>query len=401
MKLLCRDKPATFAHADLFGERAVRRRLAIFMIGGIGAGIASQGFPAIASITAGLADTFDVDVFSLIAPDAGFRPTKYRVISAAPWLASPRLRKLRWASLATRFLVAHNERPYDVLFSFWAYPMGTFVVALAALVRKPSVVTVLGAETASVPEIGYGHLRHASRTRRVVVATCARASAVSVVSGYQREALWRHGLQRRDVEVIPLGTDPSRFKFTPKVPSAPLRILHVANLTPVKDQATLIRGFAVLRRSLDARLRVVGPDHMCGEIQQLVVELGVGESVEFIGGVPHTAIPAHFEWADMFVLTSLSEGQNNALTEAAMSGVLQVSTPVGHIGDLGEAVAVVTRIGDPEDLAAKILAIVANPDEWEGKILRARAWAASRDLPWTITRFRDLITKVVPSSRGT
>ena len=37
------------------------------------------------------------------------------------------------------------------------------------------------------------------------------------------------------------------FPFAPKPPGTPLKIIHVSNLTEVKDQATLLRGFARLR----------------------------------------------------------------------------------------------------------------------------------------------------------
>jgi glycosyltransferase involved in cell wall biosynthesis len=370
----------------------MKKRVAIFLIGGIGGGIASQGFPAIAKITDGLAQSFDVDVFSLVPPDAGFRPTTYGMFSSATWLRGSRLRKLRWASLASRFLSAHRRRPYDLLMSFWGYPVGTFMLALAALVRRPSVVTILGAEAASVPSIGYGHLRQPV-TRRLVVATCARASAVVVVSQHQKEVLRRAGLRREDLEVIPFGMDRALFTFERRSLSPPLKLLHVANLTAVKDQATLLRGFALLRQQLKAKMRIVGPDHLDGKLQKLAAELGIEDDVEFVGPLPYAAIPAQYRWADMFVLTSLSESQNNALMEAAMSGVLQVTTPVGHINDLGDEIAVVARTGDPVDLAAKIAAALGDQAGWERRVVRARAWAESHDLRWTIDRLSDVINR--------
>jgi len=119
----------------------------------------------------------------------------------------------------------------------------------------------------------------------------------------------------------------------------------------------------------------------------------VEEHVEFVGPVPYVAIPAQYRWADMFVLTSLSESQNSALTEAAMSGVLQVSTPVGHVNDFGEAAAVVVRMSDPVDLAARIRAIVDDRAEWERKVAHAQAWAVSHDLRWTIERFTAVVNR--------
>jgi glycosyltransferase involved in cell wall biosynthesis len=212
-----------------------------------------------------------------------------------------------------------------------------------------------------------------------------------VLSTHQGEILRQHGLRRNDLEVIPFGIDGEMFKLQRKSLVPPLKILHVANLTEVKDQTTLVRGFALLRREMIAKLRIVGPDYMNGRLQRLVAELGLQDDVEFVGPVAYDAIPAEHQWADMFVLTSLSEGQNGAITEAAMSGVLQVSTPVGHIAELGEDAAVLVRPADPVDLAAKIRAIVQDRPEWGRKVERARAWAESHDLAWTVRRFVDVI----------
>lgn len=372
----------------------MKNRLAIFSVGGIGGGIASQGLPAVVGLTEGLARRFDVDAYLLASPDPDFRPTGYRVASPPAWADGRAFRKVRWAALAARFLASHRRGPYDAVFSFWGYPMGTFAVSLARLVRRPSIVALLGGETASVPSIGYGTLQGGA-SRRLVLATCARASILSVLSEHQRTTLCRNGLVRGDVQVVPIGVDRSRFKPMPKVRSPPLKLLHVANLTPVKDQGMLIRGVDLLRRELDVRLRVVGVDHMGGQVQDLVARLGIGNIVEFAGGIPHDEIPAQLAWADMIVLTSLSEGQNGSLTEAAMAGVLQVSTPVGHIAEFGEEMAVVVRTGDPRDLAARIMAISTDTVGWERRVGRAREWAESHDLEWTIGRYTELIEKVI------
>lgn len=365
------------------------RRIAIFLVGGIGRGIALQGVPAITAVTGALARDFRVSVYSLSSPDPAFRPDGYALHAPPAWLSGA-AGKLRWSSLASQFLAEHRKDPYRVLFSFWGYPMGLFVVGLAKLVGKPSVITILGGETASLPSIGYGALRRPV-TRRLVLATCARASAVVVLSSEQRETLRRHGL-RREVEVIPFGVDRAMFKPQPKPLAPPLKILNVANLTAVKDQATLLRAFALLRRGMDARLRFVGPDHLNGALQRLAGELGLRDDVEFVGPVPYPDVPAHYRWADVFVLTSLAEGQCVALAEAAMSGVLLVGTRVGCVDDLGEGVVVV-RTGDPADVAAKLRAIASDREQWERKVASARAWAESRDLGWTVERLRGVIER--------
>jgi glycosyltransferase involved in cell wall biosynthesis len=366
----------------------------VLIVGGIGAGIASQGLPIIATMTRGLAERFDVTVYSLHATDPGFVSRHYGVRSPPRWLAARAAKKLRWPWLALQFMRDHARRPYGALFSFGGYPMGPVAVGLASLVRRPSVVTLLGAEAARVPSIGYGQLRRPFN-RRVVMSTCKEASAVVVISRQQADALRWEGLTRSDLDVIPLGVDrtwsrPPRATFV-----APLKLLHVANLTKVKDQSTLLRGFALLRKDIDARLRIVGPDFMDGALKRLACELGLGQDIEFVGAVPNGALPAHYDWADMFVLTSLSEGQNNAVTEAAMAGLLPVGTPVGCLADLGEAGAVLVRFADPADLAAKIRAVAGDRAAWERKAAYAHAWAEAHDLRWSVGRLTAVVDRVM------
>jgi glycosyltransferase involved in cell wall biosynthesis len=300
------------------------------------------------------------------------------------------VRGSRWLALAARFAADQVGGRCDAVLSFWGYPMGAFAVALARLVRRPAAVMLLGAETADLPALGYGHLGRPAARRRLL-ATCARAAALVAVSRYQLDRLAAHGFRRDDARVIPLGAESEMFPFEPKRPGAPLKIIHVANLTGVKDQATLLRAFALLRAGVDARLRIVGSGELGGELQRLACSLGVQADVEFTGAVPYSEMPAHYRWADMFVLTSLSEGQNRGLTEAAMSGVLLVGTPVGHLHDLGEDAAVLVKAGDPEDVARRIREIVADGAGWQRRVAAARAWAAAHDMSWTVDRLGELI----------
>jgi glycosyltransferase involved in cell wall biosynthesis len=304
------------------------------------------------------------------------------------------VRGARWLALAARFAADQVRSPCDALLSFWGYPMGAYAVALGRLARKPTAVVLLGAETADLPAINYGHLgRRASRQR--LLRACARADALVAVSRFQLDRLAAHDFRREDAHVVPLGAEPEMFPFAPKPPGMPLKIIHVSNLTEVKDQATLLRGFARLRGAIEARLRIVGADHMRGEMQRLARTLAIGDHLEFTGPVPYAEMPAHYRWADMAVLTSLSEGQNRGLTEAAMCGVLMVGTPVGHLYDLGEDAAVLVKTGDPEHLARRIQEIAADGAGWRRRVDAARAWAAAHDIEWTVARLGEIVDGLI------
>jgi glycosyltransferase involved in cell wall biosynthesis len=359
----------------------------------VGAGPFSQGQPALACLTERLAKRFALTFYSLSPANPDFRPSGFRFRAPPDAIVRAGLRGSRWLALAGLFAAdqAAGRERCDAVLSFWGYPMGAFAVTLANIVRRPAAVMLLGAEAADLPAINYGHLGRAGARGRLF-RTCARARALIAVSRYQLERLAAHGFSRPDARVIPIGAEADRFPFEPKPPRTPLRIIHVANLTAVKDQGTLLGAFARLRGlGVDARLRVVGEDNLGGEIQRLAEGLGVRNEVEFTGAVPYAEMPAHYRWADIALSTSLSEGQNLALTEAAMSGVLVVGTPVGHLHDLGEDAAVLVKAGDPEDVARRIAAIVGDGPGWQRRVQAARAWASAHDMGWTVDRIGEII----------
>jgi glycosyltransferase involved in cell wall biosynthesis len=372
----------------------IRKRLAILSPGGIGHGAFSQGLPAIGSLVASLAERFEVTYYSLAPVDGGFvAPSGYRLRAPHAAVDAINVKGLRWGEMTRRFLTDHLASRYDRLLSLWGYPMGAFAVGLARTCRVPAAVMLLGAETADLPAIGYGQLGR-PLSRRLVIETCRRTDALVAVAQAQLDALARRGFARPDDHVVPIGAEAALFPFEVKRRRPPLKILNVGNLTAVKDQATLLRAFALLPRALGARLRIVGEGSLRGELEALRQELRIADTVELTGAVPFATMADHYRWADMFVLTSLSEGQNRALTEAAMCGVLQVSTPVGHIADLGETVAVVVRAGDPRHIADRIAGIAGDADGWDRRVRAARGWAATHDMAWTVDRLSGILEEL-------
>jgi len=365
-----------------------KRRLAIFTHGGIGAGNFSQGVPVIMQIVEGLAEVFDVTVFSLSTFNKDFKPQNYRAYCVP---ASVRFATFRWFYLIMLFFRQAVKSKFNGLYSFWGYPMGLVVLVLGKITRTTSFINLLGAETANIPDIGYGHLRK-PMSRALVLWTCRRANYLITVSNNQIEALKRNGIERGDIHLIPIGVDTTVFRPSVKNTQLPLKIVHVSNLNPVKDQVTLIRTFSLIREKIQAKLRIVGPDFLNGKIQRLVDELGLTGDVEFTGAVAYTKISEHFHWADMFLLTSLSEGQNSAITEAMTCGLLPASTTVGIMDKkFGSEVGIVAAPGDYQSLAEQIITLYLDKEQWHAKAARAAAWANSHNMQWTINELVKLI----------
>ncbi len=110
-------------------------------------------------------------------------------------------------------------------------------------------------------------------------------------------------------------------------------IVQVARLDYLKDHATAIRTLArVAARTGRARLVLVGEGPEGPSVRALVGQLGLEDNVRFLGLRQDVArlLPA----ADLFLLTSVSEGIPLTLIEAMCAGLPVVCTRVGGTGEV-------------------------------------------------------------------
>jgi glycosyltransferase involved in cell wall biosynthesis len=367
----------------------LKKVIAIITPGGIGAGYEHQGFPAIVEIVKHLSNDYEIHVYS--------HSYIYKKEGSVKYFYTPKwisFSFVRWFYLISYLLSNHfTLRNYNLLFSFWGYPSGTIAVALSKILNKPSIVVLMGGETASLPEINYGLMRN-SVTRSIVLWTCRKSTRIITLTNYQAENLFKYGIKRK-VEVIPMGCDSEIFKPIKKQESSQLKIIHVANLTPVKDQKTLLDAFALICKDLDSRLKIIGPDFMNGELQKYATQIGIDSKVNFMGAMSFKKIAEQLQWADCFVLTSLSEGQNNSILEAMTCGLLPVSTKVGLMADLYEDYGIVVDIGDYKSISEKIIPLYKNREEWNRRLEKSTAWAREHDLNWTVNKIRLQILELV------
>ena len=104
-----------------------------------------------------------------------------------------------------------------------------------------------------------------------------------------------------------------------------------ARLNPVKDMATLVRGFAAAyQESNRLRLVIAGEGEERGLLEKLAAELGVRDQVCFAGWISG-GMDRFYHALDVNTLTSLSETFPYALTEGARWKLATVSSAVGGI----------------------------------------------------------------------
>lgn len=156
------------------------------------------------------------------------------------------------------------------------------------------------------------------------------------------------------------------------------RILTVGSFKRVKNQTLLLRSFARFARS-DAQLVLLGQGPEEETLRALARSLGISGRVSFAGFRANPS--AFYATADLFVLSSDSEGFGNVIVEALFHGLRVVSTdcPYGPSEILdGGRFGRLVHVGDEMALAKAMEAALAEtPDPAS---LRRRAETFSADI---------------------
>ncbi|WAJ38167.1 glycosyltransferase [Pseudomonas sp. GOM7] len=136
---------------------------------------------------------------------------------------------------------------------------------------------------------------------------------------------------------------------------------NVGRLHPDKDQATLIRGFAQALPQLPAGslLAIMGSGRLEAQLKALAVELGISESVRFLGQVPHAR--RYFKAFDVFALTSDHEPFGMVLLEAMAAGVPVICSDCGGAPEVVDKADALFAFADDAALCVCLLS-VANAD---------------------------------------
>lgn len=156
------------------------------------------------------------------------------------------------------------------------------------------------------------------------------------------------------------------------------KLLAVGALKDIKDYATLLNAFALLRKRVDVRLLILGEGKCRTALEAQVQQLGMEASV-FMPGFVKDILP-YYQQADLHVLSSTGEGFGNVIVEALAARTPVVSTdcmsgPREILAD-GKFGALVP-VGDVAALALAMEAALLS--EHDHDALRARAGDFSID----------------------
>ncbi|MBP9500962.1 MAG: glycosyltransferase family 4 protein [Candidatus Promineofilum sp.] len=164
-----------------------------------------------------------------------------------------------------------------------------------------------------------------------------KASAVHCVSEAIRDEAMRYGLDKAKSAVIHPAVDPDMFRPLPVGSRPDEDILRVISTGSVNWRKGYGYALSAIRRLVDRGVPVQydligdGPEQQ--RLLYTIQDLELGDHVVRHGKLPPDKVLARLQEADVFLLSSLSEGISNAVLEGMACGLPVVTTDVGGMSE--------------------------------------------------------------------
>jgi glycosyltransferase involved in cell wall biosynthesis len=242
---------------------------------------------------------------------------------------------------------------------------------------RPLVVTV----KETIPDIETVHaIRRHGREAAVKAEVDAATSLYLPISEAAASALEMEGVDRSRMEIVPPGVDVARFQPSERDHRDPLELLFVGPAIWRKGLLEAVRGLALVRRQLPARLTIVGSGADLGRAMRVARKLGIEDAIRLWPRLRYADMPERYREADVLLAPSIptrtwQEQDSMAVVEAMAAGLPVVATPGGNRRELLGDEAYWSAPGDYIDLSERVIEALGEPDEARrrGAVLCARA----------------------------
>jgi glycosyltransferase involved in cell wall biosynthesis len=162
----------------------------------------------------------------------------------------------------------------------------------------------------------------------------------------------------------------------------PIEILYIGRLSGLKGVDVLLRAARLIsNQGVAFRLSVIGDGPEADQLKKLAAELNLGESAVFTGALPYNEVMTWYQKGHILVLPSRhSEGWPKVLTEAMCHGLVCISTDHGLIPWLLRDRGHVVPVDNVYALAACLMNVASDRDEYLRTSHAAASWAQKYSL---------------------
>jgi len=268
---------------------------------------------------------------------------------------------------ALGYFKAINVSEFDLVHSLFAFPYCLLAQRSAKKYKKPYIMGAQG--THGVRPLAYFPEKH-------FLKSCYKhAAAITVPSEYTKKKICEYAGTDYPITVIHNGVYFDRFQRKVDVQSVRDRykgkkiLLTVGGLWGRKGHDLVLQMlYNVIQKYPDIMYVIVGDGNNRENLENLATELGVRDSVDFVGRKSGDELVAYFKACDVYVHTPKVldlkfEGFGIVYLEASACGRPIVATDAGGIRDAvidGET-GLIADDGDIQGIADRVLQLLDDP----------------------------------------
>jgi colanic acid/amylovoran biosynthesis glycosyltransferase len=245
---------------------------------------------------------------------------------------------------------------------------GSRYLRLKKSLNLPMITTFYGLDVSVFPRIPYWKKRY--------IQLFQEGELFLTEGSHMKKELIKLGCPHDKIIVQHLGVDLEKFNFSLRTPpeEGNVVILIAGSFREKKGIPYAIKAFVKVKEDHpNIQLRILGDGIMRAQIESLITELGISNSVTLLGYQSHSVFMKEAANAHIFMLPSITAqdgdtegGAPVSIIEAEASGLPVISS---YHADIPEVVvdgksALLAPEKDVETLAKHLEYLVENPDVW-------------------------------------
>lgn len=278
--------------------------------------------------------------------------------------------------------VYKKSKRADIIHANWSF-IGLVCGLVGRLRCRPVVTTLRGSDIS--------RLNHSALTRLTTGWVLHLSTRTVTVSEAMRTALTRqYPWAESRLTHLPNGVEDTLLMLPPPESSPILRVVSIGNLVAGKAIHELLFALDKIKSITVFDAVVVGDGPERASLIDLSLKLGLTDYVRFTGSISPDRIGGILATADVFVLTSHSEGRPNVVVEAMAAGRAVIASDLPGVSEIIEhdKNGLLFSAGDTDHLARHLQRLT------EDRELRLRLGQAARNviidkgLTWTASADR-------------
>lgn len=234
--------------------------------------------------------------------------------------------------------------------------------------HTPTQVAMYAAALTGVPFSVMAHANDIFENGILLRKKCNRSASFLTISEYNREFLERIGLSKDKLAVVRCGVSlrPRNLVHSSE------RLVHcklgsLGRMVEKKGFDDLLRAVALLKKEgQSVELGLAGDGPLLAELKALTVELGIADSVHFLGKMDHHQVATWLQSLDVFVLACKKDKRGDmdgipvVLMEAMSQSVPVISTKISGVPELviHQQTGLLSAPGNHIDLAEKVALLI-------------------------------------------